>query len=74
VTEVTDIDDRDSRLAALLDELAEAAQRGESPQLEELARQHPDLGHGTAGIVGDDNGRRRDRQRYQRILAAGSGA
>jgi hypothetical protein len=43
VTEVTDIDDRDSRLAALLDELAEAAQRGESPQLEELARQHPDL-------------------------------
>lgn len=36
-------DDRDSRLAALLDELTEAARNGSPPPLDEVARQHPDL-------------------------------
>lgn len=43
MTEVTNIDDRDSRLAALLDELTEAVRLGQAPRLEEVARQHPDL-------------------------------
>jgi serine/threonine-protein kinase len=36
-------DDRDSRLAALLDELTDAIRAGDSPKLDEVARQHPDL-------------------------------
>jgi eukaryotic-like serine/threonine-protein kinase len=36
-------DDRDSRLAALLDELTEAARIGAPPQLDEVALRYPDL-------------------------------
>ena len=43
MTEAIDPDDRDSRLAALLDELTEAARVGKPPDLEEVARRHPDL-------------------------------
>lgn len=35
--------DRDSRLVRLIDELLEAARRGQQPAFEEVARQHPDL-------------------------------
>lgn len=38
-----ELDDRDRRLAALLDELTEAVRAGETPQLDEVARMHPDL-------------------------------
>jgi serine/threonine-protein kinase len=43
VSEAGELDDRDSRLAALLDELTEAVRAGNSPKLDEVARQHPDL-------------------------------
>ena len=43
MTDVTNIDDRDAHLAALLDELTEAMRLGQAPQLEEVARHHPDL-------------------------------
>lgn len=43
MTNVTDIDDRDRRLAELLDELAEAMRQGSPPRLEEVAREHPDV-------------------------------
>jgi serine/threonine-protein kinase len=43
VTEVSNISDRDARLAALLDELTEAMRLGQAPQLEEVTRRHPDL-------------------------------
>lgn len=35
--------DRDSRLVRLIDELLEAARRGQPPAFEDVARQHPDL-------------------------------
>lgn len=35
--------DRDSRLVRLIDELLDAARRGQQPAFEEVARQHPDL-------------------------------
>lgn len=35
--------DRDSRLFHLFDELLEASRRGQPPQFDDLARQHPDL-------------------------------
>jgi hypothetical protein len=50
--------DRDSRLADLLDELTEAARRGEKPPINELATAHPDLADelcalwGTALVAG----------------------
>jgi serine/threonine-protein kinase len=43
VTEVSNISDRDARLAALLDELTEVMRLGQAPQLEEVTRRHPDL-------------------------------
>ena len=55
---VRDQSDRDARLAALLDELTEAARRGESPQINDVAAAHPDLAEelralwGTATLAG----------------------
>lgn len=43
-------DDRDSRLAALLDELTEAARGGQAPRLEEVAARHPDLADELRGL------------------------
>lgn len=43
MSESFESDDRDRRLAALLDELTEAARLGQPPQLEAAARRHPDL-------------------------------
>ena len=43
MTDVAENDDRDRRLAALLDELTEAARAGQAPPLEELVQRHPDL-------------------------------
>jgi hypothetical protein len=43
VTNATNIDDRDRRLAELLDELTEAMRQGDPPRLDEVARKHPDL-------------------------------
>jgi eukaryotic-like serine/threonine-protein kinase len=67
VSAAGELDDRDSRLAALLDELTEAVRAGESPQLDQVARQHPDLADelralwstvlvagAIAGVSGDD--------------------
>jgi serine/threonine-protein kinase len=67
LTDADELDDRDSRLAALLDELTEAVRAGNSPQLDQLARQHPDLADelralwstvlvagAVAGVTGDD--------------------
>lgn len=52
MTEVRSNDDRDSRLAALLDELTEAARAGQAPPLEELATRHPDLADELRGLWG----------------------
>jgi hypothetical protein len=55
---IADQSDRDARLAALLDELTEAARRGESPQIDVVATAHPDLADelralwGTAMLAG----------------------
>jgi len=43
VSEVTQTDDRDIRLAELLDELTEAARLGQMPQLGIVIRRYPDL-------------------------------
>jgi serine/threonine-protein kinase len=43
VSNAANIDDRDSRLAELLDELTEAARSGKPPQLDEIVCRHPDL-------------------------------
>jgi hypothetical protein len=43
VTRAGQDDDRDSRLAALLDELTEAARTGSPPRLDQVAKRHPDL-------------------------------
>jgi hypothetical protein len=43
VTRAGQDDDRDSRLAALLDELTEAARNGSPPRLDEVALRNPDL-------------------------------
>ena len=68
MTDADELDDRDSRLAALLDELTEAVRAGNSPQLDQVARQHPDLADelralwstvlvagAVAGVTGDDS-------------------
>jgi serine/threonine-protein kinase len=52
VTDVTDFDDRDSRLAVLLEELTEAQRLGEPPALEEMARRHPDLANELRALWG----------------------
>ncbi|MGD9634294.1 MAG: serine/threonine-protein kinase [Pirellulales bacterium] len=52
MTNVTSADDRDSRLAALLDELTEAARGGMAPRLEEVAARHPDLAEELCGLWG----------------------
>lgn len=57
--------DRDSRLALLIDEMLAAARRGQAPQFDEIARQHPDLADelrelwGTA-LLADDLGSLQD--------------
>jgi serine/threonine-protein kinase len=68
LTDADELDDHDSRLAALLDELTEAVRAGNSPQLDQLARQHPDLAEelralwstvlvagAVAGVTGDES-------------------
>jgi serine/threonine-protein kinase len=52
VSDVISSEDRDSRLAALLDELAEAARAGKQPRLEEVAAKHPDLAEELRGLWG----------------------
>lgn len=52
MTDVAFTRDREARLAALLDELTEAARIGQSPRLEEVAARHPDLAEELRGLWG----------------------
>ncbi len=67
MTDADEPNDRDNRLAALLEELTEAVRAGDSPKLDDVARQHPDLADelralwstvlvagAVAGVTGDD--------------------